>query len=398
METGPLCGVAEVVTSETVCESGSLSADGQTQAQLDAGLISAVEDNDLEGACEYLRKGADIEVVYTPALRSGVAIKRTPLVVAAANGRLELSRFLLNNGANVDWQSGRTLPESDYDGGAGWSALALAAAAGHGDVVGLLLDQGANVDIQWDFGRTALHEAAIFGRASVVELLLARGAAVDVRDLNGETALHGAAWGASPGGHHTHVSRSTWEAKWDKALDLLLDAGAEVNLRSTRTSDWGHGGRVFVNEGWNGGWTPLDRAIAANKRSRALKLRSRGGVCNVQSGPLCPPTSVAVGFSSSGSGTVSAEGDGGALSDGDEVRQGATVMFTATPAAGHYVSGWSGSCAEAGEVADGLDGTAKLCAAAADSDLSVRAEFSEIPSLAGPLCPSGSLSANRGGC
>ena len=130
----------------------------------------------------------------------------------------------------------------------------------------------------------------------MVELLLARGAAVDVRDLNGETALHGAAWGASPGGHHTHVSRSTWEAKWDKALDLLLDAGAEVNLRSTRTSDADPAGRVFVNEGWNGGWTPLDRAVAANKRSRALKLRARGGVCNVQSGPLCPslPVTVAV--------------------------------------------------------------------------------------------------------
>ena len=296
LATGPLCGVAEAVTSETVCESGSLSANGQTQAQLDAGLISAAEDNDLEGACEYLRKGANIEVVYTPAIRSGDAIERTPLVIAAVNDRLELSRLLLNNGANVDWQSGRTLSESVYDGGAGWSALALAAAAGHGDMVGLLLDQGANVDIQWDFGRTALHEAAIFGRASVVELLLARGAAVDVRDLNGETALHGAAWGASPGGHHTHVSRSTWEAKWDKALDLLLDAGAEVNLRSTRTSDWGPAGRVFVNEGWNGGWTPLDRAVAANKRSRALKLRARGGVCNVQSGPLCPslPVTVAV--------------------------------------------------------------------------------------------------------
>ena len=279
-----------------LCPSGSLSTNGLTQAQLDAGLISAAKANNLTNACEYLRRGANIETVYTPALRSGDAIKRTPLVIAAANGRLELSRLLLNNGANVNWQSGRTLPESVYDGNAGWSALALAAAAGRGDVVGLLLDRGANVDVQWDFGRTALHEAAIFGRASVVELLLARGAAVDVRDLNGETALHGAAWGASPGGHHTHVSRSTWEAKWDKALDLLLDAGAEVNLRSTRTSDWGPAGRVFVNEGWNGGWTPLDRAVAANKRSRALKLRARGGFCNVQSGPLCPtlPVTVAV--------------------------------------------------------------------------------------------------------
>ena len=88
---------------------------------------------------------------------------------------------------------------------------------------------------------------------------------------------------------------------------------------------------------------------------------TRYGVrCFVQTGPLCGEVQVAVGFSSSGSGTVSAEGGGGALSDGDEVRQGATVMFTAAPAAGHYVSGWSGNCAEAGEVADGLDGTAKV--------------------------------------
>ena len=48
VQTGPLCGVPEAVTpdpvtleavtAETVCESGSLSANGQTQAQLDAGL------------------------------------------------------------------------------------------------------------------------------------------------------------------------------------------------------------------------------------------------------------------------------------------------------------------------------------------------------------------------
>ena len=77
-------------------------------------------------------------------------------------------------------------------------------------------------------------------------------------------------------------------------------------------------------------------------------LRDAGGKCFVQTGPLCG-VDVAVGFSSSGSGTVSAEGDGDALSDGDEVRQGVTVIFTATPAAGHYVSGWSGNCADAGE-------------------------------------------------
>ena len=47
METGPLCGevavavVSTVVASDTVCTAGSLSANGLTQAELDAGLLSA---------------------------------------------------------------------------------------------------------------------------------------------------------------------------------------------------------------------------------------------------------------------------------------------------------------------------------------------------------------------
>ena len=376
-----------------LCPSGSLSANGLTQAELDEGLLSAARGNNLINVCEYLRRGANIEAEDSPVPRwAADVMKRTPLVIAAVEGRLELARLLLDNGANVNWQSGRKLSESVYDSSAGWSALLQAAGAGHSDVVELLLDRGADINIRWDFGRTALHEAAIFGRASVVELLLDRGVEVDARDLSGATALYGAAWGSNA--NHHLSSRPTWEGKWDQVLDLLLDAGAEVNARTTRTSSWGPAGRVYVSEGWDGERTPLDAAVSVNKRSRALKLRSHGGVCNVESGPLCPPSSVAVGFSSSGSGTVSAEGDGDALSDGGEVRQGATVVFTAAPAAGHYVSGWSGNCADAGGVADGLDGTAKSCAVSADSALSVRAEFSEIPSLAGPLCPSGSLSAN----
>ena len=130
--------------------------------------------------------------------------------------------------------------------------------------------------------------------------------------------------------------------------------------------------------------------------SCAVGYSGDGVTCNGDKAVSDPnaPVLAAVNFSSSGSGTVSAEGESGALVAGGEIRQGSTVIFTATPGAGYYVSGWSGNCADAGEVADGLDGTAKSCAAAADSDLSVRAEFSEIPSLAGPLCPSGSLPAN----
>ena len=235
-------------------------------------------------------------------------------------------------------------------------------------MVGWLLDNGADPNLGDSRGRVPLFEAAFYGRVDVMGLLLDGGADVDGTDVWGLAPLHAA------GPHYNYGSGPEWSYAATVA-GYLLSRGADVNARDS----WGR--------------SPLDMYAEWSHPNAAAVLRNAGGKCFVQTGPLCG-VDVAVGFSSSGSGTVSAEGGGGALSDGDEVRQGATVIFTATPAAGHYVSGWSGNCAEAGEVADGLDGTAKLCAAAADSALSVRAEFSEIPSLAGPLCPSGSLSAN----
>ena len=162
-----------------------------------------------------------------------------------------------------------------------------------------------------------------------------------------------------------------------EAAKVLLANGAEVNKRK------GGAGR-----------SPLDLAARDDEAEVAALLRDADGRCFIETGPLCGEALVAVNFSSSGVGIVSAEGEGGALAAGGEVRQGATVMFTAIPGAGYYVSGWSGNCGGVGEVADGLDGTAKFCGLAADFDLNVRAEFSAIPSLAGPLCPSGSLSSN----
>ena len=368
VETGPLCGVAEVVTAETVCESGSLSANGLTQAQLNAGLITAAGGGDLAGVCEHLRRGAEVDGLGSSRRWSGWSA----LMVAAGKGRLEVMRLLLANGAQLD---GRGVD--------GWTALHRAAGwGGQVEAARLLLDRGASVDAQADRQgagyRRPLYEAAHWGRADVAELLLAHGAdanAVDVWDI---TPLHGTASDVAQSGSAAIVS-------------LLLSHGANLNPRRyqwnpsliTRAGDTGH--------------SPLDDLVARGYggfAEAARILRDAGGKCFVETGPLCGEVHVAVGFSSSGSGTVSAEGGGDALSDGDDVRQGATVMFTATPAAGHYVSGWSGNCAEIGDVADGLDGTAKFCAVSAASDLSVRAEFSEIPSLAGPLCASGSLSAN----
>ena len=270
-------------------------------------------------------------------------------------------------------------PNGWFDSAGGYTALHYASAEGHADMAGFLLDSGADIEALWR-SVTPLNQAVYWGRSEAAALLLSRGAETEV---NSPSVLYLAvANGALPHGQYFYGWGGTEEMFSDPdkgnyavLVSLLLSHDAEVNARFQ-------------------GRSPLDYAAQQDDELISAMLRGAGGICYVETGPLCGDVHVAVGFSSSGLGTVSAEGDGDALSDGDEVRQGATVVFTATPATGHYVSGWSGNCAEAGEVADGLDGAAKFCAVAADSALSVRAEFSEIPSLAGPLCPSGSLSAN----
>ena len=391
--TGPLCEVVEAatpdpvtleaVTSETVCESGSLSTNGLTQTELDEGLLSAARDNDLEGVCEYLRRGANVD-----AQESRQSFRRTALMIAATGGFLELAKLLHVNGGDVRHQGGY-FRKSAVETSPGWSALHYAAGAGHAAIVSWLLDVGADIDARWYVSRYAyrgsksvIMEAAYWGRPDVIKILLSRGADMNALWLQGHTPLHAALNLYGP--NVTNVSHDTLMASYDppnedsyaRALSLLASHASDVNARTF----WG--------------WTALDYAVHQNNARFAEILRGYGGRCFGRTGPLCGEVQVAVDFSSSGAGTVSAEGDDGALAVGGEVRQGATVVFTATPAAGRYVSGWSGNCAEVGEVADGLDGAAKFCAVSADSDLSVHAEFSEIPSLAGPLCESGSLSTN----
>ena len=108
-----------------------------------------------------------------------------------------------------------------------------------------------------------------------------------------------------------------------------------------------------------------------------------------ETGPLCGVPDVAVEYAvipaDESGGTVSAEGDDGVLSHEDEVRQGTTLTFTATPALGWMLSAWGG---------DAADCSGFVCALAANSDLSVHAEFSPILSLTDLSCPAGTLPTN----
>ena len=378
-----------------LCPAGTLPANGMTQDALDAGLILAARGNDLAGACEYLRRGANVDAWenFVPVYKRG-AIERTPLAIAAMEGWLELARLLLNNGGEVNWQSGRRLSGGVYDATAGWSALHHAAGAGHLEVSRLLLDRGAEIDLRWDDESTALHEAARFVRWRVVNLLLSRGAEANVLNVSGGTPLHMAATHGNLPDPILFWPLSFDDSSWEKTTEALLAAGADVNAVGVEHGESPLDRIARYRRLALANWHPILGSSRRDLRStgpRAAKLRAAGGKCFRETGPLCGDVPVA--YSASGLGTLWAESGGGPLSSGDEVRQGATVVFTAVPAAGHYVSGWGGACAGS-EVADGLDGTAKECELAADAALAVEAEFSPIPSLATADCPAGSLPAN----
>jgi len=107
---------------------------------------------------------------------------RTPLHVAASSGALDVTRYLLDQKAEVNAKDSM-----------GWSALMIAVSAGHESVVQELVGSGADVKAANDKGITSLHYAASKGRVSVGKLLIERGADINAKDRANQHPLHRAA-------------------------------------------------------------------------------------------------------------------------------------------------------------------------------------------------------------
>ena len=157
----------------------------------------------------------------------------TPIIVAACRGRLGVVRTLLAHGVRVNF--------ADDDGD---TPLCLASMFGHVEIVRLLLqhgaaadisvqaqdyatplhrtsnlavarlllDHGANANAKDKGGRTPLHDASSHGRIEVVRLLLDHGASADAKDKKGGTPLHEA-------------------SDSEECVRLLLDRGANPDAQ-----------------------------------------------------------------------------------------------------------------------------------------------------------------------
>lgn len=103
----------------------------------------------------------------------------TPLHLAAFFGHKDVTRLLLDRGANI-----AAITHNDLEN----TPLHAAAAGRHLQVCALLLKRGAPVDAQQAGGLTALHAAAQRGDTALAELLIAGGADLSIETDEGATA------------------------------------------------------------------------------------------------------------------------------------------------------------------------------------------------------------------
>jgi ankyrin repeat protein len=244
--------VALSLTSVTFLVLGLLSAEAKTSE-----LHDAVKADDLQRVQALLEAGAqDLNKVDV--------FLGTPLHFAASRGSLEITRLLIEAGADVNAEGaavqrkGHPLhaaalvnrvavgalliergAEVDALNSVGETALIVASLSGHPEMVELLISAGADVLAEDPhFHYPALHAAASRGQLNVVKLLLAKGGDVNRQSGNGGTALLAAA-----------INDRL------EVLEFLLDNGADANV------------------GDNGGNTPI--AVSHSREVQEL-LRKHG--------------------------------------------------------------------------------------------------------------------------
>ena len=133
-------------------------------------LFQLVRSSDAARLQGLFEKGFD-----APNIRDGKG--NSLLMLASYNGQLEMTRVLLENGAN---------PQLAND--MGQIPLAGAAFKGNTEMARLLIEHGADVNARMPDGKTPLMFAAMFNRTEIIDLFLEHGADASLRSMDGSTA------------------------------------------------------------------------------------------------------------------------------------------------------------------------------------------------------------------
>jgi ankyrin repeat protein len=179
----------------------------------------------------------------------------TPLHLASSKGHLEVVKFLVEKGADIEAVNGR-----------GFTPLQLAAYGRHREVVEFLLEKGANIDAKNKSNEMTALDFSLLKEIQVHKLdiapfLISKGAQFDVNKKNqmGLTPLDLAiVFG------------------YTEAVEYLMSLGADINYTG------------------RGGMTPLASAISRGRPEIAKLLLERGADVNAPDQEGNPPVYMAV--------------------------------------------------------------------------------------------------------
>ena len=103
--------------------------------------------------------------------------------------------------------------------------LMIAACNGKMEAVNYLLEKGADPSLRDKFGRNSLHDASDGGNVTIIETILSRGLDINSRDSDNNTALMIAACnGKMEAVNYSHCKpRSSMESCYHYLLNLGLD-------------------------------------------------------------------------------------------------------------------------------------------------------------------------------
>ncbi len=168
---------------------------------------------------EQIRQLIDVDVLRKLTDKEEKSFCRSPLYTAAQAGRADIVQLLLDVGADVvDFvDDGRY---DEYDSGP-CTALSVAALWGHTDVVQTLIRAAEADEKRLDL-EGALCSAVYAGNIDIIRQLLKAGAEVDCPRMWWRVRRK-ASYEEIP------LSLAIKTERWD-IIDLLLDAGAEINL------------------------------------------------------------------------------------------------------------------------------------------------------------------------
>jgi ankyrin repeat protein len=264
-----------------------VTAEPRAQAR-PAGGLTALMYASRQGCLDCVKALADAKADLDLADPEGV----TPLIVAITNFHFDVGAYLLKRGANPnkwDWW-GRTPLYSAVD-------LNTLPHGGRPDrisldettslkMIELLLEAGANpnaqlklfppyralgpdrgADMMLTMGATPLLRAAKAGDVPAVKLLLAHGANPNLPNIHGTTPIMAAA-GLSSNEIDTR-GRFKTEAEAVETINLLANAGADVNARETRTCPpsgfFCVSGQTALHGAALWGWNDVVKALVAHK-------------------------------------------------------------------------------------------------------------------------------------